>query len=139
MGLIMTKTILNAQKSDILKRHIIDVLNQATIDYQNTKQERKEIGSNYPHNEEEFTLLEEIELLTVELRGYASQIESKGKIDQEIEAREKLNSSSVFLIPVIAKFYFETKGYEQLKAYVKLLDYLRLLMIEYLQLDCRLG
>ena len=36
-------------------------------------------------------------------------------------------------IPAIAQFYFETDGeYQQMKAYLQKLDYLRLLILEYL-------
>jgi len=40
----------------------------------------------------------------------------------------------VFDVPAIAQFYLSTDGgYEQVKAYIRMLDYLRLLIIEYLR------
>ncbi len=46
-------------------------------------------------------------------------------------------SMRVFDIPTLAQFYFITnnKDYEQMKAYIRTLDYLRLLIIEYLHLS----
>lgn len=42
----------------------------------------------------------------------------------------------LFRIPVIVQFYFGSNGnYEQMKGYIRMLDYLRLLMLEYLQYE----
>lgn len=40
----------------------------------------------------------------------------------------------VLNVPQIASFYFGSHGnYEQIKSYIRTLDYLRLLLLEYLQ------
>jgi hypothetical protein len=40
----------------------------------------------------------------------------------------------VFDVPAIAQFYFTTDGdYQHMKAYIRMLDYLRLLILEYLR------
>ncbi|WP_051036704.1 hypothetical protein [Calothrix sp. PCC 6303] len=49
-------------------------------------------------SEDEFTVLEEIELLTVDIRGYASQILVNGRIENQQEAIEKLHSIGVIQI-----------------------------------------
>ncbi|MBE9126566.1 hypothetical protein IQ257_16115 [Coleofasciculus sp. LEGE 07092] len=113
--------------------YITRLLEQLTVDYKNTKEERKKIGSLFPTSDEEFTLLEEIELLTVDIRGYASQIQTRGWIENEQDAIKQLQDRRIFSVPAIAQFYFATNGdYRQLKAYIQMLDYLRLLMLEYL-------
>ena len=110
------------------------MLKQLTVDYKNTKQERQEIASLPPASEEEFTILEEIELSTSDIRGYASQIQARGWIENEQEAIERLQTMRVFDVPAIAQFYFTTDGdYTQMKAYIRMLDYLRLLILEYLR------
>ncbi|MBD2609069.1 hypothetical protein H6G81_32275 [Scytonema hofmannii FACHB-248] len=130
----MTKTTLNTQNPEIKRNYIIEILEQLTVDYQNTKQERKEVAALDPNFEEEFTVLEEIELLTVDIRGYASQIKRRGWIENEQQAINQLKSMRLFDIPAIAQFYLTTgREYRQIKAYMQMLDYLRLLIIEYLQ------
>ncbi len=130
----MTKTILNTQNPEIKRNYIIEILEQLTVDYQNTKQERKELATLDPNLEEEFTVLEEIELLTVDIRGYASQIKTRGWIENEQQAINQLKSMRLFDVPAIAQFYLTTgREYKRIKAYIQMLDYLRLLILEYLQ------
>ncbi len=134
MELTMTEANLNTQNPEITRNYITHILENLTLDYQNTKGERKEIASLFPADDEEFTLLEEIELLTVDIRGYASQIQAQGWIENQQQAIERLQTMRVFSIPAIAQFYFATpkKDFEQMKAYIQNLDYLRLLILEYL-------
>ena len=129
----MTEATLNTQNPEITRNYIINILEKLTLDYQNTKGERKEIASLFPTNDE-FTLLEEIELLTVNIRGYASQIQARGWIENQQQAIERLQTMRVFDIPALAQFYFATnnRDYDQIKAYIQTLDYLRLLILEYL-------
>ncbi len=127
----MTKAILEA--GELISRNIVDLLSQLNLVYKNSKAERQEIVVEFPGNEDDFLLLEEIELLTVNLRGYASQIQLTGKIENKMQALENLQAMRVFNIPVIADFYFSTDGkYPQMKDYIRMLDYLRLLILEYI-------
>lgn len=66
---------------ELTKNYIIQLLKQLTIDYQNTKSERQAIAHQSPVSKTELTLLEEIELLTTDIRGYASQIKARGYIE----------------------------------------------------------
>jgi hypothetical protein len=134
MELMMTEATRITQNPEITRNYINHLLKQLTVDYQNTKQERKEIASLSPASEEEFTILEEIDLLTSDIRGYASQIQARAWIENEQEAIERLQTMRVFDVPAIAQFYFTTHaGYMQMKAYIRMLDYLRLLILEYLR------
>ena len=62
------------------QNYIAQLPEQLTTNYQNTNLERNQIVQNCPHSEAEFTPLEEIELLTVSIRGYASQIATSGSL-----------------------------------------------------------
>jgi hypothetical protein len=133
MELMMTEATRITQNPEVTRNYINHLLKQLTVDYQNTKQERKEIASLSQASEEDFTVLEEIELLTSDIRGYASQIQARGWIENEQEAIERLQTMRVFDVPAIAQFYFATDGdYQHMKAYIRMLDYLRLLILEYL-------
>ncbi|MBD1810104.1 hypothetical protein H6F98_32345 [Microcoleus sp. FACHB-SPT15] len=129
----MTEATRTIQNPEVTRNYINHLLKQLTFDYQNTKQERKEIAFLSPASGEEFTVLEEIELLTSDIRGYASQIQARGWIENEQEAIERLQTMRVFDVPAIARVYFATDGdYQHMKAYIRMLDYLRLLILEYL-------
>ncbi|MBE9205888.1 hypothetical protein IQ244_05035 [Nostoc sp. LEGE 06077] len=116
-----------------LVRHIIQLLAQLTIDYQNSKSERQAIAHQLSASETEFTLLEEIELLTTDIRGYGSQIKARGYIENPQQAIEQLKQKRVFDVPSISQLYLHNSyEYENIKSYLRMLDYLRLLILEYL-------
>ena len=128
----MTEAVLNQQ--EVTKKNISQLLSQLTNTYQNTRSERKEIATQFSPENEEFSLLEEIELLTVNLRGYASQVTATGQILNKEQVISQLQGMRVFSVTSIGKFYFSSNDkYEQMKNYIRMLDYLRLLLLEYLQ------
>ncbi|BAZ16482.1 hypothetical protein NIES4071_83590 [Calothrix sp. NIES-4071] len=131
---MMTKATLDTQSPEIKRHYITQLLEKLTIDYHNTRQERKEIAAKYPVDDEEFTIIEEVELLTVNIRGYANTIKSQAKIENKQETIQRLQAMTVFNIPVIANFYFYNENYPKMKAYIRELDYLRLVLIEFLAL-----
>jgi len=113
---------------------IVQTLAQLTLDYQKTKSESQQII--HLCSEEEFSFLEELELVTVSIRGYASQIESSAGVENREQAIADLHRLRVFDRSAIAQFYAETRsGYLQMRSYIRMLDYLRLLMLEYLQME----
>ncbi|WP_335028369.1 hypothetical protein [Nostoc sp.] len=129
---MMTEAILNEQ--ELTKRNIVQLLGQLTNAYQTTRSERQEIAIQFPPENEEFSLLEELELLTVNLRGYASQFQSTDRILNKDQVIEQLQAMRLLNVPQIANFYFSSNGnFEQIKSYIRTLDYLRLLLLEYLQ------
>ena len=116
------------------QNYIAQLLEQLTVNYQNTKLERKQIAQNFPHAEAEFTPLEEVELLTVSIRGYASQIVASGSLRNDRQAIAELQKLSVFKNHLIVQLYSEARShYPQMQSYICMLDYLRLLVLEYLQ------
>ncbi|AFY44928.1 hypothetical protein [Nostoc sp. PCC 7107] len=124
------------QNPELTKNYIIQLLAQLTIDYQNSKSEIQAISHQLPVSETEFTLLEEIELLTTDIRGYASQIKARGYIENPQQAIEQLKQKRVFDIPSISQLYLQNSHeYGNIKSYLRMLDYLRLLILEYLTLQ----
>ena len=131
----MTEAIFYPEINHLNRDYIISLLEQLTMDYKTASQDRKEIA-DIPSSQEEFNLLEEVELLTVQLRGYASQIETKGRIENPQLAISHLENMRFFEIPAIAQFYLTTnRKYPQMKAYIRMLDYLRLLLLESLHVS----
>ncbi len=119
----------------IIRNYIIQILDQLNVDYQNTKSERSDIAANYSQLEDEFSVLEEIELLTTDIRGYANQIKFSGDVDQGEKSIVNLQKMRLFDVPSLAKIYFSDSGqYPNVKSYLRTLDYLRLLILAYLNL-----
>ena len=129
----MTNFTLNQRDSKQMKRCISELFAQMTTDYQQTRSERREVTA-FPPSDEDFSVIEELELLTVDIRGYASQLQARDWIENPAAAIDRLQTLRLLSIPSIAQFYFEnSRDYPRLKEYVRKLDYLRLLLLEYLQ------
>lgn len=123
-------------KLSMQRDRVNQLLTQLIKDEQNAKVERKALAEEYSGTEDRFTLLEELELLTVRIQGYASQIESEGKIRNPEQAIADLQSWRVFDALAIVQFYREARSrYPQTQSYIYLLDYLRLLVLEYLEMQ----
>ena len=77
-----------------------------------------------------------LELLIVDVSGYANQIRATGDVAQLDSAVSHLHQVQIFANGEIARFYEEAKQqYPKVQAYLQRLDYLRLLMAEYLQMQ----
>jgi hypothetical protein len=134
---MMTNLTLNQQDADSMRHCINELLHQMNTDYQQAKTERHAIRAAFSNSDEAFNLLEELELLTADLRGYASQIQVRGWVEQDSAAIAHLRALRLYRIPAIAQFYLETPHYPLLKEYIRRLDYLRLLLLEYLQVQSK--
>jgi hypothetical protein len=95
------------EKLAVQRDYIVQLLGQLTVDYQNAKAERRDIAEGYPSSEEEFTFSEELELLTVSIRGYASQIRQTETVKNCELAIAHLQQLRVLDDPVLAQFYEE--------------------------------
>ncbi len=132
----MTEINIASENIELTKHKIIQLLEQLIIDYQNCSQEREKIAVDFLPGEDEFSLPEEMELLTTDIRGYASQIKAQGYINNRLNALKKLQEKRIFNIPIIAKFYFNNQlNFPLTKNYLRMLDYLRLLILEYLNTE----
>lgn len=125
----LTENLQNNSKTS--KEYISKVLNELVIDYKNTREERRKLV----HWEEskDFSILGEIEILTDNIRGYASQLTSNSTIENPQESIEQLKRIQIFNISDFVEWYFTyDTEYPQLKNYIEKLNYLRLLIIEYI-------
>lgn len=112
------------------------LLNQLTTDYQALKPEIKQISEQYAGSDEEFSFSEEFELLIVNIFGYAQQLRDMGNVKQLESTIAHLQQLQVFANSTIAQFYMESRGqYPKVQFYLQMLDYLRLLTLEYLQMQ----
>lgn len=127
---------IDALKKDInittAQAYIEKIFNQLLKDYQNTKPERERIAL-WEENQE-FSILGTIEVLTDDIRGYSFQIINNNSIAKSQEILNELNKLKIFEIPEFIEWYFTPEfDYPQMKHYAETLNYLRLLIIEYLR------
>jgi len=116
---------------------IVDLLTQLTQDYQQIlQQDTNSLLENFPTNNHEFSILEEIDLLTTDLRGYASQIKINQQIKNPDEALTKLRNLRMLANPSLAELYFiKNKQFPLIYQYLQKLDYFKLLIIDWLMLQ----
>lgn len=121
---------------EIQQEYIIQLLEQLTTEYQTLKPEMKQIAQEYPGSDDEFGFVEEFELLIVNISGYAKQIQAIGSVRDFDVAIVHLQQLQVFASTTIAQLYLEARWkYPKIHAYLQRFNYLRLLMLEYLQIQ----
>ena len=118
-------------------KKIVDILTQLTQDYQQIlQQDTNSLLENFPTNNHEFSILEEIDLLTADLRGYASQIKINQQIENTDQALTKLRNLRILANPSLAELYFiKNKQFPLIYQYLQKLDYFKLLIIDWLMLQ----
>ena len=116
---------------------VIDLLNQLTQDYQHLLQQDKPLlFETFSPNPQTLSILEEIYLLTTDLRGYASQININQQIQNPDQALTILRSMCLLENPSLAELYFtNNKQFPIIYQYLQKLDYLKLLLIDWLTLQ----
>jgi hypothetical protein len=120
-----------SNNSNAAKDYIIGVLNQLLIDYKNTREERRKLMDW--EDSKDFSILGEIEMFTTDIRGYASQLTANAGLENPPEVVAKLKQIQILYSSNFREWYFSSENeYPQLKHYIEKLNYLRLLLIEYI-------
>ena len=113
------------------KAYIFQILDQLVTDYQQTRSERIQIA--LWEEDKDFSLLGIIEMLTDEIRGYSLKSISNDNPENFQEILINLQKIKLFEIPYVRDWYFSLEfDFPQIKHYIETLNYLRLLVIEYL-------
>jgi hypothetical protein len=118
-------------------KKIVELLTQLTQDYLSIlQQDKSSLLENFPLSDHEFSILEEIDLLTTELRGYASQINVNQQIKNPDQTLTKLRNLRILANPSLAELYFiKNEQFPLIHQYLQKLDYLKLLIIDWLMLQ----
>lgn len=129
------KSKLKSRDESTFREQIPDLLHQLAILYYNTQQERQRLATSPLMPEQGHSILEDIEQLTIEIRAYATQLQARDWVKDQSEVLEQLQALRVLNSPQVAQFYFQMReDYKQLRFYLQMLDYLRLVMLEFLKL-----
>jgi len=118
-------------------KKIVDLFAQITQDYQSIlQQDKSSLLENFPLSDHEFSILEEIDLLTTDLRGYASQINVNQQIKNPDQTFIKLRNLRILANPSLAELYFiKNEQFPLIYQYLQKLDYLKLLIFDWLMLQ----
>lgn len=102
------------------------------------KDERRKLWQIEKGWQEDYTVCDRMEILSMDIAGYVSQITSKGYTRQEPkEAIKHLHKLSIFDIDCLIEWYPSAgEEYPKIKHFFELLDYIRLLTLEYLEKYC---
>jgi hypothetical protein len=121
------------KNSQTAKNYISKVLKHLLSDYKNTREERRIIG--LWEESKDFSILGEIEIFTTDIEGCASQVIANDDLENSQDIIKKLTKINIFDISYFADWYFsEESQFPHLKLHVEKLNYLRLLIIEYISL-----
>jgi hypothetical protein len=119
------------EQNNPAKAYIRQILDQLVTDYQQTQSERIQIA--LWEEDKDFSLLGIIEMLTDEICGYSWQSISSDNLENFQEILINLQKIKLFEIPYVADWYFSLEfDFPHIKHYLETLNYLRLLVIEYL-------
>ncbi len=121
----------NPKGSQTAKKYIDKVLQQLLIDYKNTREERRKIS--IWEESKDFSILGEIEIFTTDIEGCASQVIANDDLKIYQDIFKKLTKMNIFDIAYFTDWYFSDESqFPQVKLYIEKLNYLRLLIIEYI-------
>jgi hypothetical protein len=129
----MNKT-MNKSKKELSSRQRFSELKQRLLNEEKAlKKERHHLWLMEKELSQEETVWDRLELLSTDILGYVSQIASRGYTSQNpLEVIAHLHKLNLFEIDCITDWYYtESEEYPKLKKYFELLDYVRLLTLEY--------
>lgn len=93
------------------------------------KEELRKLWDSEKGSQEEYVVWDRLEILSSDIRGYLSKIDSENFISKEPEkVINHLHRLSIFNVECIMKWYpTAAQEYPKIKHYFELLDYIRLL------------
>ncbi len=126
---------MNKSKKELSSRQRFSELKQRLLNEEKAlKKERHHLWLMEKELSQEETVWDRLELLSTDLLGYVSQIAYRGYTSQNpLEVIAHLHKLNLFEIDCIIDWYYtEYEEYPKLKKYFELLDYVRLLTLEYI-------
>jgi hypothetical protein len=123
-------------KAEVFERNRLSELKTRLFAYEKSmKDERRKLWESEKESEQEYTVWSQLELLTTYISGYVSQIADRGYTRQKPqEAISHLHQLSIFDVDCIVNWYRDSGDeYPKIKQFFELLDYIRLLTLEYIE------
>jgi hypothetical protein len=123
-------------EAELFDRNRLSELKTRLFDYEKSlKDERHKLWELEKESEQEYTVWSQLELLSTYISGYVTQITDYGYIRQKPqEAINHLHQLSIFDADCIVNWYRDSGNeYPKIKQFFELLDYIRLLTLEYIE------
>ena len=117
------------------QKRLTELFERLLEDEKSTKEERRKLWQSERDSQGEYKVWDRMEILGMDIAGYVSQITTKGYTRQEPhEVINHLHRLSIFNVECIMKWYLTAaEEYPKIKHYFELLDYIRLLTLDYIQ------
>lgn len=123
-------------EAELFRRNRLAELKNRLFAYEKAmKDERRKLWETEKESEQEYTVWSQLELLSTYILGYVSQIITSGCTRQEPrQALDHLHQLSIFDVDCIVSWYRSSGDeYPKIKQFFELLDYIRLLSLEYVE------
>ncbi len=117
------------------RERIAELLNRLNEHERTMKEEFRKLWHSEIDAPGPYFVWDRLEILSSDIRGYLSKIDSERFISKEPEkVINHLHRLSIFNVECIMKWYpTAAQEYPKIKHYFELLDYIRLLTIDYIQ------
>ncbi|WP_162909456.1 hypothetical protein [Aggregatilinea lenta] len=121
-------------KVNIARKHIGSLGSELYEGFDATRADRVQLMDWEDANDVQSSFLSKLTIYEADLDSYARQAANRGKIRNSKELLQYLKANSLLVNPVAAKWFDESgTTCSSLKSYVEKLDYLRLLLIEFIE------
>lgn len=123
-------------EAELFERNRLSELKSRLFAYEKSlKDERRKLWEVEKESAQEYTVWSQLELLSTYISGYVSQITEYGYIQQKSqEVINHLHQLSIFDVDCIVNWYSNSGDeYPKIKQFFELLDYTRLLTLEYIE------
>ena len=113
------------------KEYIRQILCSSSDHYRKMREERHQLA--LWEETKDFSILGIIEAYTTDIRGYAAQAVSDIVLEHPQDAVRELCKLKLSNVEYFSDWYFDFHNeYPEIKHYIEMLDYLRLLVLEYI-------
>lgn len=121
-------------KLEITRQRFADLKSRLFQLEKNLKDERHQLWLQEQNLDTEYPIWERLETITADILGYLNQVILKGSTRQAPrEVIEHLHSLSIFELDYLVFWSKTADNYPKIKQYFEFLDYLRLLLLEYVE------
>ncbi|HAG83670.1 MAG TPA: hypothetical protein DCL61_21590 [Cyanobacteria bacterium UBA12227] len=117
------------------RKRIEEIYNRLLMIEQSMKGERRKLWNQEKESEDDYAVWDRLEMLSMDIAGYVTQIILDGYTCQEARKVVKnLRRLKIFNIECIMNWYpLAAEEYPKIKEFFELLDYIRLLTLEYVE------
>lgn len=117
------------------RKRIAELLERLNEHWHTTKRERSKLWHNDEDDAQGYAVWDRLEILSADIIGYAPESASENyRLKDPKKVVSHLHRLSIFNVECVMKWYpTAAEEYPKIKHYLELLDYIRLLTLDYIQ------